>query len=85
MAVEGGPVRAGEMGSVLSICGGGGVGGGGCCFVNDTATTEIYTDVPQHLHPAAARNVLAHLIDLTERGVLDLPEGRLEEAVFRKA
>ena len=20
-----------------------GVGGGGCCFVNDTATTEIYT------------------------------------------
>lgn len=29
-------------------------------------TRQIYRDVPVHLHPAAARNVLAHLISLTE-------------------
>jgi glyoxylase-like metal-dependent hydrolase (beta-lactamase superfamily II) len=28
----------------------------------------IYRDVPQHLHPAAARSVLAHLIHMTETG-----------------
>lgn len=33
-------------------------------------TREIYTDIGQHLLPAAERNVLAHLIDLTERGVI---------------
>jgi glyoxylase-like metal-dependent hydrolase (beta-lactamase superfamily II) len=30
-------------------------------------TASIYTDVPQHLHPAATRNVLAHLIDLAQK------------------
>ncbi len=30
-------------------------------------TTRLYADVPPHLHPAAARNVFAHLIDLTQR------------------
>lgn len=32
------------------------------------ATAQIYADTPPHLHPAAARNVLAHLIDLVHRG-----------------
>lgn len=31
---------------------------------------EIYQDTPQALLPAAARNVFAHLIDLSERGVV---------------
>ena len=31
-------------------------------------TEAVYTDTPSHLWPAAARNVLAHLIDLMERG-----------------
>lgn len=36
---------------------------------------EIYSDLPAGLHGAAARNVLAHLIDLTDRGhVLATPE-----------
>ncbi|MCC5991282.1 MAG: MBL fold metallo-hydrolase [Rhodobacteraceae bacterium] len=30
----------------------------------------IYTDTPAELHPAAARNVHAHLIDLCERGLV---------------
>jgi glyoxylase-like metal-dependent hydrolase (beta-lactamase superfamily II) len=30
-------------------------------------TSRIYTDIPAHLHAAAARNVLAHLIDLAVR------------------
>ncbi len=30
--------------------------------------TRIYADVDPRLHPAAARNVFAHLIDLVERG-----------------
>ncbi|MFT3973730.1 MAG: MBL fold metallo-hydrolase [Amaricoccus sp.] len=34
----------------------------------------LYADVDPRLHPAAARNVLAHLIDLTERGVV-APDG----------
>lgn len=29
---------------------------------------RVYTDTPQHLRPAATRNVLAHLIDLVQRG-----------------
>ncbi len=36
----------------------------------------IYTDTPRALHGAAARNVLAHLIDLTQRGLAE-PEGAL--------
>jgi hypothetical protein len=28
---------------------------------------RLYTDTPASLHPAAARNVLAHLLDLTAR------------------
>lgn len=37
---------------------------------------RLYADVPVHLHPAAERNVLAHLLDLAERG-LAAPRGPL--------
>ncbi|MGB0498318.1 MAG: MBL fold metallo-hydrolase [Rubricella sp.] len=33
-------------------------------------TAALYRDVPATLHPAASRNVLAHLVDLTERGLV---------------
>lgn len=46
---------------------------------------EIYRDVDPVMHPAAARNVLAHLIDLMERGVVR-PEGPVAAgAVWRLA
>lgn len=35
-----------------------------------TLTREIYTDVAPALHPAAARNVFAHLIDLQTRQIV---------------
>lgn len=31
---------------------------------------QIYTDIPAALHPAALRNVFAHLVDLTERNIV---------------
>lgn len=44
---------------------------------------RIYTDTPADLMPAAARNVLAHLIDLTQKERMH-PEGDLHpEARFR--
>ena len=46
---------------------------------------RIYTDVAPHLLPAAARNVLAHLVDLTGRGQALAPEGIAEHAVFHPA
>lgn len=45
-------------------------------------TAQIYADVPAHLHRAAARNVLAHLIDFAETGQMALPAGRLDQARF---
>ena len=33
-------------------------------------TADIYVDVDKSLHPAAERNLLAHLIDLAERGLV---------------
>ncbi len=46
---------------------------------------RIYTDVPEGLLGAAARNVFAHLVDLSERG-LAAPEGPLSgEARFAPA
>lgn len=33
-------------------------------------TARVYADTPAHLHPAARRNVLAHVIDLVERKLL---------------
>ncbi|WP_212525938.1 MBL fold metallo-hydrolase [Actibacterium sp. MT2.3-13A] len=47
-------------------------------------TARIYTDVAPSLLKAAGRNVLAHLIDLTRRG-LAAPQGELRaEAVFTR-
>lgn len=47
--------------------------------------SEIYVDVDPRLHPAAARNVLAHLVDLTERGIVE-PDGPVaSSAVWRLA
>ena len=45
----------------------------------------LYAGVDPRLHPAAARNVLAHLIDLAERGLVapDRPVG--SGAVWRLA
>jgi len=49
-----------------------------------TLTARIYSDVPEALLPAARRNVLAHLIDLTQRG-LAAPKGELSAgAVFTR-
>ncbi|MEM9642082.1 MAG: MBL fold metallo-hydrolase [Pseudomonadota bacterium] len=48
-------------------------------------TARIYSDVAAHLHPAAQRNVLAHLIDLAEKRVLLMPGGPLERAKFHRA
>jgi glyoxylase-like metal-dependent hydrolase (beta-lactamase superfamily II) len=42
----------------------------------DELAQRIYTDVNPALLPAAARNVLAHLIDLTERNAVS-PTGKL--------
>ncbi|WP_224824611.1 MBL fold metallo-hydrolase [Cognatishimia sp. MH4019] len=43
-------------------------------------TKAIYTDVDPRLLPAAERNVLAHLIDLTQRGIA-APQGALSADV----
>ncbi|GGF72017.1 Glyoxylase, beta-lactamase superfamily II [Mameliella alba] len=44
---------------------------------------RIYTDVPPALLPAATRNVLAHLIDLTSKSRVALVGDLSAEAVFR--
>lgn len=46
---------------------------------------RIYTDVPPALLPAAARNVLAHLLDLHFRGLATTAHTLGESAVFEKA
>ena len=47
-------------------------------------TADIYTDINPMLHGAASRNVLAHLIDLFERGLV-APEGAFSAAAkFRQ-
>ncbi len=41
-------------------------------FTDLTAlTARAYADTPPQMHPAAARNLLAHLIDLTNRGIAE--------------
>jgi hydroxyacylglutathione hydrolase len=42
----------------------------------------VYADVPPALHPAALRNVLAHLIDLVQRDLAEAPEGLAPDAPF---
>jgi hydroxyacylglutathione hydrolase len=46
-------------------------------------TARIYRDVDPRLHPAAARNVLAHLIDLSGRGLVRAEGGIAAAARFR--
>jgi glyoxylase-like metal-dependent hydrolase (beta-lactamase superfamily II) len=41
---------------------------------------DLYRDIDSRLHPAAERSVLAHLIDLQERGVVRQEEGRWTRA-----
>lgn len=48
-------------------------------------TTAMYADVPAALHPAAARNVLAHMIDLITRGIVTHEGALSPEALFRLA
>ena len=43
---------------------------------------RIYTDIPPHLLPAATRNVLAHLIDLTARSLARPDHGPLATTTF---
>lgn len=45
-------------------------------------TQIIYTDAPAALLPAAQRNVLAHLIDLSGRGLVSVPSGLSPDAKF---
>jgi len=44
---------------------------------------QIYTDVSPQLWPAAARNVLAHLIDLMGRGRVETNGSLSTEAPFK--
>ncbi|EYD73668.1 MBL fold metallo-hydrolase [Limimaricola hongkongensis] len=46
-------------------------------------TARLYADVAPALHPAARRNVLAHLLDLMERNLVTAETTRLAEARFR--
>ena len=47
-------------------------------------TARVYTDTPAHLLPAAERNVLAHLIDLTIRNLVE-PVGDVSaNATFKR-
>lgn len=47
-----------------------------------TLAARVYTDTPTHLLPAAARNVLAHLIDLTGKSRVSPQEELTSTAVF---
>lgn len=55
--------REGREAQIIAVLGGGRADAAGI-------TETLYTDVPQALHPAAMRNVLAHLIDLWSRGIV---------------
>lgn len=48
-----------------------------------TITAAIYTDTPPALRPAARRNVLAHLVDLHQRKLVDANPGLINDAVFQ--
>lgn len=45
-------------------------------------TASIYSDTPKSLLPAAERNVFAHLIDLTERGLVAAKPQLSQAAIF---
>lgn len=44
---------------------------------------RLYTDTPAALLPAAARNILAHLIDLHDRNIVSSDESLGPEAIFK--
>ncbi len=48
-------------------------------------TVRVYADTPAALHPAAARNAFAHLIDLTDKGRIVAIPALTPDAVFRLA
>ena len=48
-------------------------------------TATVYHDVSADMHPAAARNVFAHLIDLVERNLVTASPELSLEAGYRKA
>jgi glyoxylase-like metal-dependent hydrolase (beta-lactamase superfamily II) len=50
-----------------------------------TLTHRIYLETPPALLPAAERNVLAHLIDLTERSLVSCDGSLTSGAVFSRA
>lgn len=47
-------------------------------------TSRLYADVPANLHPAAARNVFAHLIDLTQRNICKSSNPLSFQAIFER-
>lgn len=47
-------------------------------------TARIYTDTPVNLRAAAQRNVLAHLIDLTERKLVTTRDFSAPDSIFTK-
>jgi glyoxylase-like metal-dependent hydrolase (beta-lactamase superfamily II) len=50
----------------------------------ETIAREVYTDIAPALLPAAARNVLAHLVDLAERGLVQAEPELAWDAEFSR-
>ena len=46
---------------------------------------RMYRDVPEYLHPAAARSVLAHLIQLVDEGAVQARDGARIDATYSLA
>jgi glyoxylase-like metal-dependent hydrolase (beta-lactamase superfamily II) len=44
---------------------------------------RMYTDVPENLHPAAARSVYAHILHMVDSGEIDAEGGASETAVYK--
>jgi glyoxylase-like metal-dependent hydrolase (beta-lactamase superfamily II) len=51
----------------------------------DKITRTVYAETPAHLHPAAARNAFAHLVDLTDKGRILADPALTPKASFRLA
>lgn len=50
----------------------------------ETLTPRLYADTPSNLHPAAARNIFAHLIDLTQRNMCKASNPLNFKSVFER-
>jgi hydroxyacylglutathione hydrolase len=48
-------------------------------------TRQVYADTPAELHPAAARNLLAHLVDLCARRLAEADPRPQPDAMFRSS